>query len=109
MADQSQHIWFNGKILPWEKAKIHVMSHVLHYVSGVFEGIKCYLTDKGPAIFNLPEHIDRLFLSAILSGLFVGKPRCHSRDDAVGRSFINGGPYAFAYQSILGSNDPQFG
>ena len=65
MADQSQHIWFNGKILPWEKAKIHVMSHVLHYGSGVFEGIKCYLTDKGPAIFKLPEHIDRLFLSAI--------------------------------------------
>ena len=64
MADQSKYIWFNGKILPWEKAKIHVMSHVLHYGSGVFEGIKCYLTDKGPAIFKLSEHIDRLFLSA---------------------------------------------
>ena len=41
------------------------MSHVLHYGSGVFEGIKCYLTDIGPAIFKLPEHIDRLFLSAL--------------------------------------------
>ena len=65
MTDQSKHIWFNGKVLPWEKAKLHVMSHVLHYGSGIFEGIKCYLTDKGPAIFKLPEHIDRLFLSAL--------------------------------------------
>jgi branched-chain amino acid aminotransferase len=64
MADQSKYIWFNGEILPWEKAKIHVMSHVLHYGSGVFEGIKCYATDKGPAIFKLSEHIDRLFSSA---------------------------------------------
>ncbi|SVD92411.1 uncharacterized protein METZ01_LOCUS445265, partial [marine metagenome] len=40
MADQSKYIWFNGKIIPWEDAKIHVMSHALHYGSGVFEGIK---------------------------------------------------------------------
>ena len=64
MADQSKYIWFNGKILPWKKAKIHVMSHVLHYGSGVFEGIKCYNTDHGGAIFKLNEHIDRLFESA---------------------------------------------
>ena len=64
MADQSKYIWFNGKILPWEKAKILVMSHVLHYGSGVFEGIKCYETPKGSAIFRLDSHIDRLFESA---------------------------------------------
>ena len=63
MADQSKFIWFNGKIIPWNDAKIHVMSHVLHYGSGVFEGIKCYLTEEGPAIFRLDDHIRRLFES----------------------------------------------
>ena len=64
MADQSKFIWFNGKIIPWDDAKIHVMSHVLHYGSGVFEGIKCYGTEDGPAIFRLDDHIHRLFESA---------------------------------------------
>ena len=63
MPDQSKFIWFNGKIIPWDDARIHVMSHVLHYGSGVFEGIKCYSTDKGPAIFRLDDHIHRLFES----------------------------------------------
>ena len=63
MADQSKYIWFNGKIIPWDDAKIHVMSHVLHYGSGVFEGIKCYATEDGPAIFRLDDHIHRLFES----------------------------------------------
>ena len=63
MADQSKFIWFNGKIIPWNDAKIHVMSHVLHYGSGVFEGIKCYATKEGPAIFRLDDHIHRLFES----------------------------------------------
>ena len=63
MADQSKFIWFNGKIIPWDDAKIHVMSHVLHYGSGVFEGIKCYATKEGPAIFRLDDHIHRLFES----------------------------------------------
>jgi len=64
MADQSKFIWFNGKVIPWNDAKIHVMSHVLHYGSGVFEGIKCYATEDGPAIFRLDDHIHRLFESA---------------------------------------------
>ena len=64
MSDQSKYIWFNGKIIPWDDAKIHVMSHVLHYGSGVFEGIKCYVTKDGPAIFRLDDHIHRLFESA---------------------------------------------
>jgi len=63
MSDQSKFIWFNGNIIPWDDAKIHVMSHVLHYGSGVFEGIKCYDTEKGPAIFRLDDHIRRLFES----------------------------------------------
>ncbi|MDP6853151.1 MAG: branched-chain amino acid transaminase [Candidatus Marinimicrobia bacterium] len=71
MADQSKYIWFNGEVVPWERAQIHVMSHVLHYGSGVFEGIKCYKTSEGPAIFRLPEHINRLFQSAIKYGMEI--------------------------------------
>jgi len=71
MADQSKYIWFNGKIVPWADAQIHVMSHVLHYGSGVFEGIKCYATDNGPAIFRLDDHIARLFESAIKYGIQI--------------------------------------
>ena len=64
MTDYSKYIWHNGEIIPWEKAQVHVMSHVLHYGSGVFEGIKCYNTEDGPQIFRLEDHIDRLFDSA---------------------------------------------
>ena len=71
MADQSKYIWFDGNIMPWEDAQIHVMSHVLHYGSGVFEGIKCYTTDQGPAIFRLETHIKRLFQSAEKYGIQI--------------------------------------
>jgi len=71
MADYSKYIWHNGKVIPWEDAKVHVMSHVLHYGSGVFEGIKCYNTDSGPQIFRLDDHIDRLFASAKAYGMKV--------------------------------------
>ena len=64
MTDYSKHIWYNNKIVDWDSANTHVMSHVVHYGSGVFEGIKCYKTDKGPAIFRLHDHIDRLYESA---------------------------------------------
>ena len=71
MADQAKYIWFNGNTVPWENAKIHVMSHILHYGSGVFEGIKCYSTEEGPAIFRLSDHIERLFLSAEKYGITI--------------------------------------
>lgn len=61
---QVKSIWMNGKLTPWQDAKVHVLSHSLHYGSGVFEGIRCYHTIDGPAIFRLREHIERLFLSA---------------------------------------------
>ena len=57
-------IWMNGKLVEFEKATIHVTSHVIHYGSGVFEGIRCYKTRRGSAVFRLPEHIRRLALSA---------------------------------------------
>jgi branched-chain amino acid aminotransferase len=57
-------IWFNGKLVNWKDATIHVMSHVIHYGSSVFEGFRCYDHVKGPALFRLSDHIDRLFNSA---------------------------------------------
>lgn len=64
MSDHPQYLWFNGKMVPWESATVHVTSHALHYGSAVFEGIRAYETDKGPQIFRLNEHIQRLFNSA---------------------------------------------
>lgn len=60
----TKYIWFNGELVPWEKATVHVMTHALHYGSSVFEGIRCYDTPKGPAVFRLTPHIRRLFDSA---------------------------------------------
>jgi len=57
-------IWMNGKLVNWDDAKIHVLSHVIHYGSSVFEGMRCYKTPKGSACFRLQEHTDRLFNSA---------------------------------------------
>ena len=56
--------WHNGNLIPWEKAQLHVMSHVVHYGSSVFEGIRCYGQPQGAAIFRLPEHMQRLLDSA---------------------------------------------
>ena len=57
-------IWHNGNLIPWEQATIHVMSHVVHYGSSVFEGIRCYAQPHGSAVFRLPEHMQRLIDSA---------------------------------------------
>ena len=58
------NIWRNGTLIPWEQANIHVMSHVIHYGSSVFEGIRCYAQPHGSAVFRLPEHMQRLLDSA---------------------------------------------
>ena len=60
----TKYIWFNGELVPWEKATVHVMTHALHYGSSVFEGIRCYSTPRGPAVFRLAPHTRRLFDSA---------------------------------------------
>ncbi|MBA4349454.1 MAG: branched chain amino acid aminotransferase [Thermodesulfovibrio sp.] len=64
MIDKTEKIWMDGKFVAWENAKIHVLTHTLHYGLGAFEGIRCYNTPKGPAIFRLNEHVKRLFQSA---------------------------------------------
>jgi len=64
-------IWFNGRFVNWKEAKIHILTHSLHYGSAVFEGIRCYKTKKGSAVFRLDEHIKRLFYSARVLGMEI--------------------------------------
>jgi branched-chain amino acid aminotransferase len=64
--EKSDWIWMNGEFVAWDDAKVHVLTHGLHYGTGVFEGIRCYETDRGPAIFRHREHIERLLKSAEL-------------------------------------------
>jgi len=63
---ETEKIWFSGELVDWADAKIHVGSHGLHYGTGVFEGIRCYRTDRGPAVFRLSEHLQRFENSARL-------------------------------------------
>ncbi|MCL4457032.1 MAG: branched-chain amino acid transaminase [Nitrospirae bacterium] len=64
MITKTEKIWMDGKFVDWDEANIHVMTHTLHYGLGVFEGVRCYSTSQGPAIFKLDEHVKRLFQSA---------------------------------------------
>ena len=64
MADRDGVIWFDGELVPWREAKVHVLTHTLHYGMGVFEGVRAYKAEKGTAIFRLQAHTDRLFDSA---------------------------------------------
>ena len=59
---KADYIWFNGQLVPWDEAKVHVLVHALHYGSSVFEGIRAYSTSKGPAVFCLDAHVRRLSL-----------------------------------------------
>ena len=69
--DDAKWVWMNGRFLPWDEATIHVSAHALHYGSGVFEGIRCYLTPEGPALFRVGDHIERFFDSARTHGMKV--------------------------------------
>ncbi len=64
MITKTEKIWMDGELVPWDDAKVHVLTHTLHYGLGVFEGIRCYETVQGPAVFRLREHVERLFHSA---------------------------------------------
>jgi branched-chain amino acid aminotransferase len=75
--EKSEWIWMNGEFVAWDDAKVHVLSHGFHYGTGVFEGIRCYETDRGPAIFRHRDHLDRLAMSAELYYL----PLAHSIDE----------------------------
>lgn len=72
MVQETEFIWMDGKFIPFKDAKVHILTHCLHYGTGVFEGIRCYNTKKGPAVFRLKEHMDRLYNSA--KALFIEIP-----------------------------------
>jgi len=69
MADRDGLIWLDGEMVPWREARVHVLTHTLHYGMGVFEGVRAYRTEQGTAIFRLREHTDRLFNSAHIVGM----------------------------------------
>ena len=76
---KTEKIWHNGKLIAWDDATIHVMAHVIHYGSSVFEGVRCYAPPSGPAIFRAPEHAQRLLDSAKVYRIDVD----FTRDDIV--------------------------
>lgn len=71
MDDRDGLIWMDGEWLPWREAKVHVLTHTLHYGMGVFEGVRAYATERGPAIFRLDDHTRRLFNSAKIVGMSI--------------------------------------
>ena len=64
MLKEEKYIWMNGELVEWKNAKIHILSHVIHYGASFFEGIRCYKTARGTAVFRLQEHLQRLINSA---------------------------------------------
>lgn len=70
-ADRDGWIWMNGELVPWRDAKVHVLTHTLHYGLGVFEGVRAYATNRGATIFRLHDHTDRLFDSAHILGMKI--------------------------------------
>lgn len=71
MADRDGVIWFDGELVPWREAQVHVLTHTLHYGMGVFEGVRAYKAEQGTAIFRLEAHTDRLFQSAHILGMNI--------------------------------------
>src|SRR5262245_31090173 len=72
---KTDKIWFNGKLVNWADANVHVLAHGLHYGTGVFEGMRSYATDEGPAVFRLDAHLDRFYQSAELYELTIPYPK----------------------------------
>jgi branched-chain amino acid aminotransferase len=89
MVAKTRKIWMDGKFVDWDSATTHILTHTLHYGLGVFEGIRCYETKKGPAIFRLDEHIDRLFNSAHIFLVDIPFSRKQIRDAVIDTVKIN--------------------
>jgi branched-chain amino acid aminotransferase len=68
---ESKWVWMDGHVIPWQNATTHVSAHALHYGSGVFEGMRCYETSDGPAVFRLDAHLERLYASAEIHGITI--------------------------------------
>jgi len=95
MEDRDGVIWLDGKMVPWREAKVHVLTHTLHYGMGVFEGLRAYQTEQGTAIFRLPEHTRRLFDSAHILSMKI--PYDQQTINAACRAAVRDNNLASAY------------
>jgi branched-chain amino acid aminotransferase len=106
----TKYIWMNGNFIPWDEAKVHVMTHALHYGGGAFEGIRVYGTDQGPAVFRLKEHMERLLYSANALGLQIAhsaEALCEATCELLKRNSLEQGyirPLAFYGYGVMGLN-----
>jgi branched-chain amino acid aminotransferase len=106
----TKFIWMDGKLVPWKKANVHVLTHTLHYGFGVFEGIRCYKTAKGPAVFRLKDHMKRLENSAKLIGMklpysvgeFIKATKETIKANKIEECYIR--PIAFYGYGVMGLN-----
>ncbi|NLY40874.1 MAG: branched-chain amino acid transaminase [Desulfovibrionales bacterium] len=111
MVQKADSIWFDGKLVPWDKAQVHVLTHTLHYGVGVFEGIRCYTCSNGEsAVFRLPEHVERLFHSAKINEMaipFTQEEICAAIIDTLKANKLSEGyirPLAFIGAGVMGVN-----
>jgi len=109
MVQKLEKIWMDGKLIPWEEAKVHVLTHTLHYGLAVFEGIRCYLCHDGKsAIFRLKEHVDRLFDSAQIGVLKIPYSKKEIAEACKETLRVNGlkegyiRPIAFIGEGVMG-------
>jgi branched-chain amino acid aminotransferase len=109
MVQKMEKIWMDGRLIPWDEAKVHVLTHTLHYGLGIFEGIRCYLCHDGTsAVFRLKEHIDRFFDSGLIGGLtipyskkeIVGACKETLRANGLKAGYIR--PLAFIGEGVMG-------
>ncbi len=89
MIPKTEKIWMDGKFVSWDNATVHILTHTLHYGLGVFEGIRCYETGKGTAIFRLDEHINRLFNSAHIFLIEIPYSKAEIRDAIIKTIRVN--------------------
>ncbi len=107
---ETEKIWMDGKLVPWADAKVHVLTHSLHYGDGAFEGIRAYKTDQGPAVFRLTEHVDRLFYSAQALGMelpYAPAQVCNAICDTLRANNLDEGyvrPLAIHGYGVMGVN-----
>ncbi len=109
MVQKMEKIWMDGKLIPWEEAKVHVLTHTLHYGLAVFEGIRCYLCNDGKsAVFRLKEHVDRLFDSAQIGDLKIPYSKREVAEACKETLRVNGlkegyiRPIAFIGEGVMG-------
>ena len=109
MVQKLEKIWMDGKLIPWEEAKVHVLTHTLHYGLAVFEGIRCYLCYDGKsAVFRLKEHVDRLFDSAHIGDLKIPYSKKEIAEACKETLRVNGlkegyiRPIAFIGEGVMG-------